>query len=44
MKLHYLAPEAEALRLEMASCTLLQGSVTTNDIPDVGIIDFNWEL
>ncbi len=44
MKKYYETPEAEALRLETVSCTLLQESVTINDIPDVGVIDFNWEL
>lgn len=41
MKKIYQSPRVDLVRLETA-CTLLEGSVTTNDIPDVDVVDFNW--
>ena len=42
MKNVYETPEVELIRLRTA-CNLLQGSIDTNDIPDVEVVDFNWE-
>ena len=41
MKKSFVSPEVEPIRLETA-CALLEGSINTNDIPDLDVVDFIW--